>query len=453
MPQLFTIRWPLLARLDAVLLFPLAFMLAGETSIVASIVNPGLGPAFGLFAARYGLPPLAGYWAAFAVVTILPYIVLLTVIDRVLTVRKGYAYLSALAVIAFARTGLLASDWISSIAPTSFTAPGEGPSFEWTIALAAGTFALLLHIKPLMMGILDDGRVAERLLALSGDSPTLIWGDRTARKASRVLSRADQPNLRAWFGGELDLTPRDARRSPVTTALYAVTWSAVVGSVVFAWSIWNARDQDQASQGILGGPRSFARLEMPTIRPRQPTPDVPPQRAANMGMSGATLHQITQGPLQTQSQVTMPPVAGQRQPAPMPAVVGPSVSLPASNEAVAERARDGGFVFSGEINGVTASMVFDTGATVVGLRAEDAIRMGYVLEKLNFSAKVKTANGTADVAPVIIGTITIGNITQRNVVGFVARPGMLHENLLGQTFLTRLAGFGVEGNRLVLKGR
>jgi aspartyl protease family protein len=449
MPQLFTIRWPLLARLDAVLLFPLAFLLAGETSTVASIVNPGLGPAFAMFAVRYGLPAMAGYWAAYAVVTIIPYILLLAVIDRVMTVRKGYAYLSVFVTVAAARLGLLASDWISSIAPTSFTAPGEGPSFEWTIALAAGTFALLTHIKPLMMGVLDDGRVAERLIALSGDSPSLVWGDRSARKASRVFSAVEPSGIRAWFGSDLDLTPRDARRSPVTTALYAVTWSAVVGSVVFAWSIWNARDQEQAS---IGGPRSFARLEMPAFKSRQ-TIDLPPQRAANIGMSGFNPRTINQMPLPAQMQVPMPPPAGQHQAAALPSVVGPSTVLPSSNEAVAERARDGGFVFSGEINGVTASMVFDTGATVVGLRAEDAVRMGYVLDKLNFSAKVKTANGTADVAPVIIPTITVGNITQLNVVGFVARPGMLHENLLGQTFLTRLAGFGVEGNRLVLKGR
>ena len=156
-------------------------------------------------------------------------------------------------------------------------------------------------------------------------------------------------------------------------------------------------------------------------------------------------------PISVPAQAQIPAV--QRPGSALPTVVGPSGGGARANEAVAERARDGGFVFSGEINGVNASMVFDTGASVVGLRAEDAIRMGYVLDRLNFSAKVKTANGTADVAPVIIDTITIGNITQRNVVGFVARPGMLHENLLGQTFLARLAGFGVEGNRLVLKGR
>lgn len=446
MPQVFTIRWPLFARLDAVFLFPLAFLLAGQNGIVASIVNPSLAPALAGFALRYGIAPMTGVWAAWAIVTFLPYLVLMVVIDRVLTVRKGFAILSLLAILCWAKAGLISSDWVASMVPTSFTAPGDGPSFPMTVALAAGAFALLMHIRPLVLGILDDGRVAERLVALSGDNPDLVWSERTNRAPQRGPAYGDRQDVRIWLAGESEFNFRGPRRSPVTTVLYAVTWSAVVGSVFFAWTIWNSRDQDQASAGQIPAPRAMARNDAPPARVRQPV-DIPPQRAANIGMPTRNIRPAS--PISVPAQTP----AVQRPGSPLPAVVGPSGNAASANEAVAERARDGGFVFSGEINGVNASMVFDTGASVVGLRAEDAIRMGYVLDRLNFSAKVKTANGTADVAPVIIDTITIGNITQRNVVGFVARPGMLHENLLGQTFLARLAGFGVEGNRLVLKGR
>jgi aspartyl protease family protein len=72
---------------------------------------------------------------------------------------------------------------------------------------------------------------------------------------------------------------------------------------------------------------------------------------------------------------------------------------------------------------------------------------------LNYTAKVKTANGTADVAPITIDTLTIGNITQRAVPGFVAKQGTLQVNLLGQAFLSRLSGYNVERNVLLLKGR
>ena len=123
------------------------------------------------------------------------------------------------------------------------------------------------------------------------------------------------------------------------------------------------------------------------------------------------------------------------------------------NEAVAARGRDGSFAFDAIINGAHVQMLFDTGASVVALRAEDAGRFGVSASNLNYSAKVKTANGTADVAPIIIDTLTIGNITERRVVGYVAREGMLPRNLLGQSFLARLSGYNVENNQLVLKGQ
>lgn len=123
------------------------------------------------------------------------------------------------------------------------------------------------------------------------------------------------------------------------------------------------------------------------------------------------------------------------------------------NEAIAQRGADGSFAFDAVVNGGHVRMLFDTGATVVGLRAEDAERLGIPVDDLNYSAKIKTANGTAEVAPVTIDTMIIGNITLRRVSGFVAREGALPQNLLGQTFLARLSGFNVENNLLILRGR
>ena len=97
-------------------------------------------------------------------------------------------------------------------------------------------------------------------------------------------------------------------------------------------------------------------------------------------------------------------------------------------------------------------MMFDTGASRVTLRAEDAARSGILANKLEFSAEVHTANGRELVAPITIDSITIGNITQRQVRGFVAKPAKLNESLLGQSFLERLARYNVENNRLVLTG-
>ena len=129
---------------------------------------------------------------------------------------------------------------------------------------------------------------------------------------------------------------------------------------------------------------------------------------------------------------------------------GRSVNSP-PGEAVAIRRADGHFGFEGRINGASVRMMFDTGASSIVLRAEEAARIGFNAEKLDYRVPVATANGRAMAAPVTLEAVTIGNITLKGVRALVARPGALHENLLGQSFLSRLSGYSVERNRLVLR--
>jgi aspartyl protease family protein len=102
-------------------------------------------------------------------------------------------------------------------------------------------------------------------------------------------------------------------------------------------------------------------------------------------------------------------------------------------------------------NGLTLRFLFDTGASSVVLRAEDAARIGFDPKTLDYRVTVQTANGRTVAAPVVIDALSVGGITQRRVRALVARPGVLHENLLGQSFLQRLSGYSVERNRLVLR--
>jgi aspartyl protease family protein len=64
---------------------------------------------------------------------------------------------------------------------------------------------------------------------------------------------------------------------------------------------------------------------------------------------------------------------------------------------------------------------------------------------------VATANGSALAAPVVLGSLSVGPITERNVPALIAREGVLHANLLGMTFLERLGSYEVRGNRLILR--
>ncbi|MGO4572769.1 retropepsin-like aspartic protease family protein [Microvirga sp. 2TAF3] len=124
-----------------------------------------------------------------------------------------------------------------------------------------------------------------------------------------------------------------------------------------------------------------------------------------------------------------------------------------NGEVVAARRTDGSFILTGRVNGRDTRFIFDTGASTVVLRAERAADLGFKEADLDFSIPVATANGTALAAPVVIDSLTVGSITERNVHALVTRSGVLHANLLGMSFLERLGSYEVRGNRLILRGK
>ena len=95
-------------------------------------------------------------------------------------------------------------------------------------------------------------------------------------------------------------------------------------------------------------------------------------------------------------------------------------------------------------------MLVDTGATLVALTYDDARRAGVHLSPSDFTHEVRTANGIAKVAPIDLGSISIGDITVRNVRGAVTEPGKLHKTLLGMSFLSRLSRVEMRDQALVL---
>lgn len=131
---------------------------------------------------------------------------------------------------------------------------------------------------------------------------------------------------------------------------------------------------------------------------------------------------------------------------------GYTVSAVGGEVSVARRA-GGSFVLNGAANGQSMRFIFDTGASVVVLTAEAAARAGYRVDTLDFSHPVTTANGRTMAAAVTLDSLTIGSITERRVPALIAKPGALFENLLGMTFLERLASYSVQDDRLVLRGR
>lgn len=122
-------------------------------------------------------------------------------------------------------------------------------------------------------------------------------------------------------------------------------------------------------------------------------------------------------------------------------------------EATVVRRRDGHFIVDADTNGARLTFIFDTGASSVVIRAEDAARIGVKTEGLTYDVPVFTANGRALAADARIPALSVGGITERNVRALISKPGSLRENLLGQSFLERLSSYTVENNKLVMRGR
>lgn len=123
------------------------------------------------------------------------------------------------------------------------------------------------------------------------------------------------------------------------------------------------------------------------------------------------------------------------------------------DEVTVIRRPDGQFVVNASVGTVRMPFVVDTGASAVVLRAEDAIKLKIPLGRLVYDVEVATANGRTLAASVELPRLSIGSLVQTDVKALVARPGALHENLLGMSFLSELASFTVADDKLILRGR
>jgi aspartyl protease family protein len=146
------------------------------------------------------------------------------------------------------------------------------------------------------------------------------------------------------------------------------------------------------------------------------------------------------------------------------AAQGPSAQAarPAEKSPLAAAVDDGGLVrlqadraghyFTRiEVNNRPLQALVDTGATFVALRYEDARSMGLINSGDKFDVGVRTANGDGRARRVTLRSITVDTITIREVEALVLEQGALNVNLLGMSFLKRLARFEVQRGQLVLE--
>ena len=112
----------------------------------------------------------------------------------------------------------------------------------------------------------------------------------------------------------------------------------------------------------------------------------------------------------------------------------------------------GHFVAKAQIGDIPVNMIVDTGASTVVLSHEDAERLGIRTGDLSYSVNVQTANGSSSAARIYLENVSIGSVHMSGVETLVARPGSLHQSLLGMSFLSRLRSYEFSGDFLELRG-
>lgn len=125
------------------------------------------------------------------------------------------------------------------------------------------------------------------------------------------------------------------------------------------------------------------------------------------------------------------------------ALVNPEVSI--------NRSWDGQFRVIAQVNGRDVGLMVDTGASLVLLRNDDAMRLGIPLDELDFSTPMTTVNGKSFVAMYYLSNVTVGDVAVQNVRAAIAQKGELHSSLLGMSFLEQLEETVIQKDRMTLR--
>lgn len=133
-----------------------------------------------------------------------------------------------------------------------------------------------------------------------------------------------------------------------------------------------------------------------------------------------------------------------------------AVSVPAPRVPEGRRVRfsadaNGHFVSEFKLNGRRVTAMVDTGATTVALNRSTARSIGIPLAQSDFKYEVRTANGIARAATVVIDNVSIGRIVVDDVQAAVLEDDSLAGTLVGMSFLSRLSKFQIENGSLLLE--
>ena len=142
--------------------------------------------------------------------------------------------------------------------------------------------------------------------------------------------------------------------------------------------------------------------------------------------------------------------AGRAQAAPAITATSAPSATATGHAAQVVRADDGHYWAEADINGRAVRVLVDTGASVVALTRDDALRLGFMLESEDFDHTVVTANGEGRAARIELAHVAVAGARVERVQALVVERG-LPASLLGMSYLGRLSRIEATPHGLTLR--
>jgi aspartyl protease family protein len=138
--------------------------------------------------------------------------------------------------------------------------------------------------------------------------------------------------------------------------------------------------------------------------------------------------------------------------APPPVASAPAAQTAPPNFREVSIPSDGRGQFAADVmlNGTPTHMLVDTGATVVSISAATAARIG-ATPAPGPKWIVQTANGKSSATPTMLRDVSFGGIYMNDVEALILAPEAGEVNLLGASFLKRLASVEQRNGLLVMR--
>ncbi|MEK9978736.1 MAG: TIGR02281 family clan AA aspartic protease [Paracoccaceae bacterium] len=111
---------------------------------------------------------------------------------------------------------------------------------------------------------------------------------------------------------------------------------------------------------------------------------------------------------------------------------------------------DGHFHLTVTINDRPIEFLVDTGASDIVLTREDAARVGFDPNRLDYWGMANTANGTVRLATIRLETVRLGEFIDKNIRASVNKAPM-EKSLLGMRYLSKFRAIEISNDQMILK--